>query len=176
VSLAVYLSRHVRAMRRREAPAHGGVKRAPPPSRHARPTVCPRAAPRPSADFWLSVQRLGTIPVPQIACPALDLIATALSRPSTARNVSSSRGTYMAPSPAARGTPKVGVAVSAGRGEAVLGFPVPARRSADSQRSTMVVWRRAVHATLYALNFRGTTTRKSNVGKPIRSILYPPCK
>ena len=59
----------------------------------------------------------------------------------------------MAPSPAARGTPKVGVAVSAGRGEAVLGFPVPARRSADSQRPVLVVWRRAVHATLYALNF-----------------------
>ena len=32
-------------------------------------------------------------------------------------------------------------------GEAVLGFPVPARRSADSQRSALVVRWRAVHAT-----------------------------
>jgi len=29
------------------------------------------------AGFWLSVQRLGTSPVPQSACPALDLTATA---------------------------------------------------------------------------------------------------
>ena len=103
--------------------------------------------------FGLSVQRLGTSPVPQSACPALDLTATAASRPSTARNVPFPwpRAAW----PAARGTPKLGVAVSAGRGEAALGFPVPARRSADSQ--CPVDWssgdsgRRAVHATLYCM-------------------------
>ena len=61
-------------IRRSEGPAA--------PSRHVRPIVCPRAAPRSSAGFWLSVQRLGTSPVPQSACPALDLTATAASRPS----------------------------------------------------------------------------------------------